>query len=150
MILARLGRLASLGVIALSCAKASQPGATAPAPNRADYTAKAGDCRFSMPDSSPLMGESEVDDPPRMTSPGPQIYPPQARLHGIPGRVKVTYVIGRDGLVIRPSLRIVDATNHVFVPSTEEMIYASRFSPGGHLGAPVATCVSQVVHFTIQ
>jgi outer membrane biosynthesis protein TonB len=96
------------------------------------------------------MGESEVDDPPRMTSPGPQRYPAQARLHGIPGRVTVTYVIGRDGLAVRPSVRVVDATNDVFVPATEEMIYASRFSPGVHLGAPVATCVKQVLHFTLQ
>jgi outer membrane biosynthesis protein TonB len=139
-----------VALIILSCARANQPGTTTSASNRVNNTAKAADCRFTMPDSSPLMGESEVDDPPNMTSPGPQRYPPQARMHGIPGRVRVTYVIGRDGLAVQTSLRIVDATNHVFVPSTEEMIYASRFSPGVHLGAPVATCVSQIVYFTIQ
>jgi hypothetical protein len=89
-------------------------------------------------------------DPPMMTDPGPQVYPPQMRIHGVPGRVTVTYVIGKDGLAVRPSLRVLDATNYAFVPSTEDMIYASRFNPGVHQGAPVATCVRQVVNFTIQ
>ena len=133
----------------LGCARATETRPAAPG-SRANATAKAGDCHFTMPDGSRLMGESEVDDPPRMITQGPQIFPPQMRMHGIPGRVTATYVIGRDGLAIRPSFRVVDATNHVFVPPTEEMVYASRYSPGVHQGEPVATCVYQVVHFVIQ
>ena len=150
MTTARAAWLMSVVAIALGCARAHQSDPAPTASSRPNATVKAGDCHFTMPDASLLMGGSEVDDPPKVTSPGPQRYPPQARIHGIPGRVTVTYVIGRDGLVVRPSLRILDATNDVFVPSTEELIHASRFSPGIHLGAPVATCVKQVVYFTIQ
>jgi hypothetical protein len=141
---------ASCLVIALACARAPQADAVPTSSNRSNSTAKAGDCHFTMPDGSLLMGESEVDDPPRLLEPGPQVFPPQARLHGLPGRVRVTYVVGRNGRAIRPSFRVIDATNDVFVPATEAMILGSRFSPGAHLGAPVATCVSQVVHFTIH
>jgi outer membrane biosynthesis protein TonB len=96
----------------LGCARAPAAGPATPA-RRANSTTRAGDCHFTMPDGTLLMGESEVDDPPRMIDPGPQVFPAQARQHGIPGRVRVTYVIGRDGFAIRPSFRVVDATNHL-------------------------------------
>jgi hypothetical protein len=141
--------LAAILLLGVGCARANEAGPSTPT-SRANATAKAGDCHFTMPDGSRLMGESEVDNPPRMIKPGPQIFPPQMRMHGVPGRVTATYVIGRDGWAIRSSFRVIDATNHVFVPATEEMVYTSRFSPGVHLGEPVATCVYQVVHFTIH
>jgi outer membrane biosynthesis protein TonB len=103
-----------------------------------------------MPDGSTLMGESEVAVPPRMLAPGRQVFPAQMRIDGISGRVTITYVVGADGLAVRSSVRVIQATNDAFVHSTEQMIYGSRFSPGAHLGTPVATCVQQVVHFTIH
>ena len=97
-----------------------------------------------------MMGESEVAVPPRMLTPGPQVFPAQMRIDGISGQVTVTYVVGADGLALRPSVRVIRATNDAFVHAAEQMIYGSRFSPGAHLGTAVATCVQQVVHFTIQ
>jgi TonB family protein len=103
-----------------------------------------------MPDGSRLMGESEVDVPPRLISPGPRNYPAEAREMGKDGRVTVTYVIDTEGRAVKASLRIVQANDQVFVPSVIELIQASRFSPGVQLGSAVAVCVRQEVNFVRQ
>jgi TonB family protein len=102
-----------------------------------------------MPDSTALMGEAEVDVVPRLIAPGPQVYPAELKQLGISGRVVVTYVIDREGRMMPPSLRVVEASDPAFVRSTAEMLRTSRFSPAAHLGAPVAVCVQQSVNFTV-
>jgi len=145
----RAAGLANLVMITLACGQANQPGTAPPSPNRVNALARAEDCRFSMPDSSRLMGESEVDEPPRILAPGPQVYPAELRHRGLSGRVMVTYVIDREGRVMPTSLRVIEASDPDFVPATVEMLRTSRFSPGIHLGAPVAVCVQQRVNFTV-
>ena len=145
----RVAGLANLVVVMLACGQANQPGTATPSSNRVNALARAEDCRFSMPDSSRLMGESEVDDPPRLLAPGPQVYPAELKQLGISGRVVVTYVIDREGRMVQPSLRVVEASDPAFVPATAAMLSTSRFSPGIYLGAPVAVCVQQRVNFTV-
>lgn len=141
--------MAGILVVAIACARTNQLTRTE-TPRDRSKLAKAADCGFAMSDSSRLMGESEVDVPPRMIHAGPQKYPVEARERGLTGQVSVTYVIDRDGRAVGPSIRIVQASHQIFVPGTVEMIQTSRFSAGAHVGAPVAVCVRQVVNFTIQ
>ena len=139
---------AVLFLLLASCARSTSTQSTAP--KQSDYTAKAADCGFVMPDSSALMGEVEVDEPPRMLKPGPHRYPAEARERGRGGHVTVTYVVDRDGGAVSPSIKIVVASDQVFVPAAIELIRLSRFSPAVHGGQTTAVCVRQTIHWTVM
>jgi TonB family protein len=142
--------LIALVLGSMSCTRSGSSGQPATRPDRSNYTAKAADCLFTMPDSSPVLGESEVDDPPRMIAPGPQRFPPEQRRIGQGGSVTVTYVIDTQGRAIVASIRSVHASDRAFIPPTVQMLEESRFSPAVHGGRVIAVCVRQTVNFTLQ
>ena len=139
--------MAVLILLSASCARSTTTRSTAP--KRSEYTAKAADCGFTMPDSSGLMGESEVDEPARMLTQGPHRYPAEAREQGRGGQVTVTYVVDREGGAIPSSIKIVVASDQVFVADAIEMIRLSRFTPAIHAGQVVSVCVRQTINFTV-
>ena len=109
------------------------------------------DCGFTMPDSSPIYGESQVDDPPVVVGNGARMdYPPELRTEGIAGQVVVSYVIDSYGRTVRPSVKVVRSTHPGFEESAMEVVRGAMFKPGKLRGGEVAVCVHQAINFVLD
>jgi hypothetical protein len=94
--------------------------------------------------------EAQVDDPPLLIQPGPQIFPPAMKTAGIPGKVTMQYIVDVTGHVEPNSFKVLATTHQAFVEPTKQMLLKSLFKPGKVKGTPVRVLVQQVINFTIQ
>ena len=75
-------------------------------------------------------------------------FPVDARLDGIEGWVRFTYVIGRDGTV--KSVEIVDAKpRNVFEPAVRKAVRSWRFEPILIDGVPAERQITQTIEFAL-
>ena len=98
------------------------------------------ECGYTMPDSSRVFAEPEVDDPAQMVGSAPMSY---GDLRGTDGRVTLTYVIDSRGAVVAASVRVVAASDERFVPLARATLLASKFKAAVYHGTPVNACVEQ-------
>ena len=94
--------------------------------------------------------EAQVDDPPLLIQPGPQVFPPAMKTAGIPGKVTMQYIVDVTGHVEPSSFKVLATTHQAFVEPTKQMLLKSLFKPGKVKGTPVRVLVQQVINFTIQ
>jgi hypothetical protein len=94
--------------------------------------------------------EAQVDDPPLLIQPGPQVFPPAMKTAGIPGKVTMQYIVDVTGHVEPNSFKVLATTHQAFVEPTKQMLLKSLFKPGKVKGTPVRVLVQQVINFTIQ
>ena len=132
--------LASLVVVA-GCAGAGNP-AGHPRP-----VVKLSDCG-PAPTAGPVVLEPQLSQQPRLLEAGPLIYPAELRAQGLPGAVRVAFVIDTSGRAVPSSLRTHSAGNIAFEESARETILQSRWLPGVALGQRAAVCTMVTIHFS--
>lgn len=93
--------------------------------------------------------EAQVDDPPQLISPGPQLFPPAMRAAGIPGKVTMQFIVDVTGHVEPNSFKVISTSHQAFVEPTKQMLLKSLFKPGKVRGEPVRVLVQQVINFTL-
>ena len=87
-------------------------------------------CASAGADSSRVVDTLAVQEKPRMRSAPSVQYPPDAQMRGIPGNVLLNIIIGVDGLAEPTSLRVVAASDSIFVPPAQRAILATKWWPG--------------------
>ena len=98
-----------------------------------------------------VLEERYVDRPPRMIgNPTPPAFPMQLREQGRGGRVAVQFVIDTLGRAEMGSLRVVEASDPLFVQSVRAVLGRYRFTPGEVNGQRVRTLVQLPFDFTLQ
>ena len=101
-------------------------------------------------DGAPL-DALEVDTPARATGGGPvPEYPARLRAAGVEGEVVAQFVVDARGNAIPNSIRIVSATNDLFLESVRATIPRMKFSPGRLRGKPVQQTVRQLFVFRLS
>ena len=96
---------------------------------------------------SVVVSSAEADDPPSLLSAGPLQAP--AGMAGVPGQVRVTFIVDTAGRVEAPSYRVLSSTNKVFEPAARDAVLKSVFRPGRQGGRLVRVQVVQNVKFDI-
>ena len=81
-------------------------------------------------------------------SAGP-IYPPALLAKNIEGVTLVQFVVGEDGRVELPSLRVISSTDSLFTKATRETLPKMKFRPAWFNGRPVSQLVEQAFIFRI-
>jgi protein TonB len=134
--------------MAVALAAVSSPAAISPAAEAPSAPVE------SMP--QPAMGEAPMavaTHDPHAVSARPIMvrqpeFPVDARLDGIEGWVRFTYVIGRDGAV--KSVDIVDAKpRNVFEPAVRKAVRSWRFEPILIDGVPAERQITQTIEFAL-
>ena len=120
---------------------------------RAPITSSAGFIGGPGRGGHPLDGvleERYVDRPPRILgTPLAPAFPNSLRERGVNGRVSVQFVIDTLGRAEMSGLRIVEATDPLFVQSVRAVLPRYRFSPGEVGGQRVRTLVQLPFDFTL-
>jgi periplasmic protein TonB len=97
-----------------------------------------------------VLEERYVDRPPRILgTPLAPAFPTSLRERGVNGRVSVQFVIDTLGRAEIGGLRIVEATDPLFVQSVRAVLPRYRFSPGEVGGQKVRTLVQLPFDFTL-
>ncbi|MDH3495142.1 MAG: energy transducer TonB [Gemmatimonadota bacterium] len=81
---------------------------------------------------------------------GDLVFPPAAWNDGRQGWVVFDFVVNADGRVNQKLVRLVAASDSVFVAPAEQAVRAARFAPAIKGGEPVAKLVRLPVHFTLE
>ena len=98
-----------------------------------------------------VLEERYVDRAPRIIgSPVPPVFPLQLREQGREGRVAIQFVIDTLGRAEMASLRVVEASEPLFVQSVRAALPRYRFSPGEVSGRRVRTLVQLPFDFTLR
>lgn len=98
-----------------------------------------------------VLEERYVDRPPRILgSPVPPVFPMQLREQGRGGRVAIQFVIDTLGRAEMTSLRVVEASDPLFIQAVRAVLPRYRFSPGEVGGQRVRTLVQLPFDFTLR
>lgn len=133
--------LLAMLVVAAGCASAGHP-AGHPRP-----VVSLSDCG-PAPSAGPVFLEPQLSQLPRLLQAGPLTYPAELRAQGLPGAVRVAFVIDTLGRAVPSSLRTHSAGNIAFEESARETILRSRWLPGVAQGQPAAVCTIVTIHFS--
>ena len=87
-------------------------------------------CASAGADSSRVVDTLAVQEKPRLRSVPSVQYPPDAQMRGAPGNVLLSFIIGVNGFAEPASLRVVAASDSVFVPPAQRAILATKWWPG--------------------
>ena len=89
-------------------------------------------------------------DTPAQPAPGSQIdpaYPEPLRAGGVPGRVRVEFIVDVDGTVERETIGVVSASNAEFADAVRESVPDARFLPAVRMGKPGLQLVQLTIRF---
>jgi len=75
-------------------------------------------------------------------------YPVPLHASGVRGETHAQFIVGRDGRVEKPSIKILKSTNELFTASLLEAFPDMRFSPALVRGRKVRQVVQQIVVLT--
>jgi TonB family protein len=102
------------------------------------------------PDSPKITFElADVDTPPQLTGGAAPSYPPLARERGIEGKVRVRFLVERDGNISR--VKILSAIpQDVFDEAVKDTVKKWRFAPGKVKGKKVRTWCVQEISFSLE
>lgn len=75
-------------------------------------------------------------------------YPVPLHASGVRGETHAQFIVGRDGRVEKPSIKILQSTNELFTASLLEALPAMRFSPALARGRKVRQLVQQKIVLT--
>ncbi|USD38318.1 MULTISPECIES: energy transducer TonB [Ferrimonas] len=108
------------------------------------------DTRIFKPTPGDLVfGEAQLDKPLIPTHNQSPIYPFQAKRMGLTGKVKVKFVVEKDGTV--GEMEVVSATPpNVFDKATLDAVSRWTFRPGEITGEAVRVNVTQVINFNLN
>ncbi len=94
-------------------------------------------------------GIEEIDRPLTPLVQVPPIYPIRARRRGIEGRVKIRFIVNKDGTV--SNIEILESKpEKIFDGAVERCVQKWRFSPGTMEGVPVKTRVETIIKFKLE
>jgi TonB family protein len=77
-------------------------------------------------------------------------YPEAAWNQGLQGWAVYDFVVTADGTVDPPYVRLVAASDDLFVKPAEDAVRAARFTPATQGGKPVPTLVRLPVYFSLE
>lgn len=89
----------------------------------------------------------EVDEPVKVLVPARPVYPPALAAAGVPGEVRVEFVVDTAGTCEPASVRVVSSTRPAFEAPALTAVCEARYRPGRVRGAPVRQLVQQRVVF---
>jgi hypothetical protein len=103
-----------------------------------------------MPDSQPVYGEADVDDPARLVRmTRPQVYPRDMMASGVDDRIVVLFVIDTIGVIVPQSLTVIQASNNAFIAPGKEFILGAQFRPAVRQNRRVPVCVQQTINWRV-
>lgn len=88
------------------------------------------------------------DRAPRLVTPKTPAYPSELRRAGITGDVRISYVVGADGLVY--DAKVVSFSHEAFAAPALEAVRQWKFDPGAKGGRLVNTRLSQQIVFALN
>jgi protein TonB len=94
--------------------------------------------------------EGDLADSPVVLHFPPPVFPPALRSAGIEGRVRVEYVVDRNGRVEPGSIVVVSTDHPLMAESVRAALLEARFRPGTVGGTPVRALVQQTVRFSLM
>jgi outer membrane biosynthesis protein TonB len=92
----------------------------------------------------------QVDVQPRVIQMPIPSYPGELQTHPESGWVDFEYIIGTDGRVERPSIRVVAASNPAFVPAATSTLERASFVPARKAGHAVRVVNRQRITFQLH
>ncbi|OQX87708.1 MAG: hypothetical protein B6D55_02505 [Candidatus Omnitrophica bacterium 4484_70.2] len=93
---------------------------------------------------------SEVDRPPHPYVRILPIYPLQAKLRGIEGKVELEFIVDREGDVVPESIKVLSFSSPIFVKSSINAVKRWKFRPAVKEGETVAVRVTVPIKFELK
>lgn len=97
-----------------------------------------------------LFVSAALDEQPQLLSSPPVTYPSSLQQANIEGSVTLAGIVGPDGRVEPPSIRVVESTHPDFEPAAAEMLLGTVFRPGKINGQPVRVLIQIPIKFGLK